>query len=97
MKILFLPLLALVLLTGCLSQDEQKTQGVWTSFIYPDKTNMKRSMKYGEYETLDACTQASGKKLNELGLTQRGFIECGLNCSFNDGMKRLVCERMVKK
>lgn len=97
MKILILSVMALFLLTGCLGQDGQATEGVWTSFIYPDKTNIKRSMEYGKFETLETCTQASVKKLNELGLSQRGFIECGLNCSFHEGMKTLVCERVVKK
>lgn len=97
MRTLYLGLVAAFLFTGCLGGSEQNSEGTWTSFIYPDKQNLKRSMEYGQFNTLDECTQASVKKINELGLAQRGFIECGLNCSFHEGMKTLVCERVVKK
>lgn len=97
MKIILLSMITLLVLTGCLGGDNKSSEGVWTSFIYPDKANIKRSMEYGKFQSLEECTKASVDKLNELGLSQRGFVECGLNCSFNEGMKTLVCERVVKK
>lgn len=97
MKILFFALLSAFLFTGCFGENEANSEGVWNSFIYPDKTNNKRSMEFGQFETLEACTKASVQKLADLGLTQRGYIECGLNCSFHEGMKTLVCERVVTK
>jgi hypothetical protein len=94
MKKYFLGLAILALLTGC-SSNSSNGEGVWTSFIYPDKNNKKRNMTHGEFPNLQLCQEASYAKLQSMDLTARGFSECGLNCTFHEGMKSLICEQMV--
>lgn len=94
MKKYFLGLAILVLFTGC-SKEESSSEAVWTSFIYPDKNNKKRNMEYGKFPSLQMCQEASYEKLKNMDLLTRGFTECGLNCSFHDGMKTLICEEIV--
>ncbi len=79
------------LFNGCFNQN---TKEEWTSFIYPDKKNIKRSMKNGIYPTLNACKETSLNKLKILSLD--GDYICGLNCSFNKEMKTEVCKQMTK-
>lgn len=83
-----------VLFTGCLG-GESSTQE-WTSLIYPDKNNIKRSKKFGVFKTLEECQKESKNELTKLGLTNRGDYQCGLNCKFHDGMKVDICEKLVK-
>jgi hypothetical protein len=94
MKKYFLGLAILTLLVGC-SSKENKGEGVWTSLIYPDKNNPKRNMEYGKFPNLQMCQKASYDKLKSMELLSRGYSECGLNCSFHEGMKTLICEEMV--
>ena len=93
----FLFTVALVAIFAGCQEGKISSNEVWTSFIYPDKTNIKRSMEYNKFNSLSECKTASGLKLKELDLTARGFYECGLNCAYNDGMKTLICERVVKE
>ncbi|AXH15242.1 hypothetical protein CRU99_03915 [Malaciobacter mytili] len=79
------------LFSGCFNQNVKEE---WTSFIYPDKENTKRSMKSGVYATLNECKEASLNKLKSLGL--EGDYICGLNCTFNEEMKTEVCKKMAK-
>jgi hypothetical protein len=92
-SIIFSILLALVF-TACIGGGNTKEE--WTSLIYPDKANSKRSKKNGIYKTLEECKKASKAELDRLGLSQRGFYQCGLNCSFNEGAKMDICEKLSK-
>lgn len=93
-KTIFLIFLASLLFTGCIGGESGKEE--WTAFIYPDKTNTKRSKAFGKYNTLQECQQAAKKELTNLDLNTRGFYECGLNCGFHEGMKVEICEKMSK-
>ena len=97
MKFLFVAIALAFMLTGCSNSKTSSGQEVWTSFIFPDKTNTKRSMQYGQFPTLQLCQEASQVKLTQINAQESGFSECGLNCSFHDGMKATVCERVVTK
>lgn len=91
--LLFSAALAL-LFTGCIGGDSSKQE--WTSLIYPEKTNTKRSKKNGVYQTLEQCQKASKDELVKIGLTTRGDYQCGLNCEFHEGMKVDICEKLSK-
>jgi len=93
-KIVLLSTLSLLLLTGCFGSGSKEQK--WTSFIYPDKSNQKRSMKFAEFNSLQECKDASINRLKNLDLSQRGFFKCGLNCKYHDGMKTEICEKMLE-
>ena len=82
-----------LLFTGCWGE---KPDEEWHSFIYPDKTNSKRSLKSPVFfNTLQECQAESIKQLEILNLTDIGTYKCGLNCEFHDGMELEVCEKML--
>lgn len=79
---------------GCFGGGNSKQE--WTSIIYPDKNNSKRSKKHAIFPTLEACQKGSKDELAKLGLTTRGDFQCGLNCEYHEGMKIDICEKMSK-
>lgn len=83
-----------ILFTGCLGSGSSKEE--WTSLIYPDKNNSKRSKTNGKYQTLQECKEASLIELKNLNLESRGTYQCGLNCKYHEGMKLDICERLSK-
>ncbi len=85
--------LTLLLFTGCFGEAEPEQ---WTSLIYPDKENTKRSKKHGIYPTLEECRKASLLELSNLKLENKGTYQCGLNCNYHDGMKVDICEKTSK-
>ncbi len=93
-KTILLSTLALFLLTGCLGGDSSKQE--WTSLIYPDKNNTKRSKKFATYPTLEECRKGSLEELRKQDLTTRGDYQCGLNCEYHEGMKVDICEKLSK-
>lgn len=97
MKILFVSVTLAFILTGCSNSKSSSGTEIWTAFIFPDKANSKRSMQYGQFPTLQSCQEASLDKLAQINAAQSGFSECGLNCSFHEGMKATVCERVITK
>ncbi|RXJ89126.1 hypothetical protein CRV01_10950 [Arcobacter sp. CECT 8983] len=93
-KTLLLSIFASVILSGCFG-GQQKEQ-TWTSLIYPDKSNEKRSKKYKVFKTLEQCQIESKKELERLNLNTRGTYQCGLNCEYHEGMKLDICEKLSK-
>ena len=93
-KTLILTTLAIFLFAGCFDASNNKEE--WTSLIYPDKNNTKRSKKNGIYASLEECRKASLSELSDLGLKDKGDYTCGLNCNFHDGMKVDICEQTSK-
>lgn len=89
-KLLTLATTALFIFTGCGDRGPQ----AWTSYIYPDKANEKRSMENGVYPSLKECQEASLAKLTLLKLQTRGNYKCGLDCSYHEGMKTQICKEM---
>ena len=84
---------AMFLFTGCFGDASEKE---WTSLIYPDKENTKRSKKHGIYKTIEECRKASLAELTNLGLNERDTYQCGLNCNYHEGMKVDICEETSK-
>ena len=82
-----------LLLSGCFTDQSAE---VWTSWIYPDKTNTKRSLQLGQFSTLEQCRGVSLDKLTSLNLSDRGDYKCGLRCAYNEGLKTLICEKTAK-
>jgi len=91
-KLLFLSIFAAIFFSGCFGGGDSKQE--WTSLIYPDKTNTKRSKKLGIYPTLQECQKASKAELTRLDLTASGDFKCGLNCEYHEGMKVDICEKL---
>lgn len=79
--------------TGCFFGGETKEE--WTSYIYPDKTNTKRSIiSPAKFPTLEICRQVSLGVLKEKELDTSGTYKCGKNCTYHNGMKVDICEEM---
>lgn len=93
-KTIILAATAVFLFTGCLGGADEKEE--WTSMIFPDKENSKRSKKFAIYATLEECQKGSKDELARLGLSDRGDYKCGLNCGYHEGMKLDICEKLVK-
>lgn len=92
-KSILLTACACVLFSGCLSEEKEEK---WNSFIYPDKQNTKRNLKSPmTFPSLQVCKDESIKQLEKMGLKDSGTFKCGLNCSFHDGMKLEICEKML--
>lgn len=94
MKVIIFTISTLFFFTGCLGGDTSKQE--WTSLIYPDKQNTKRSKQHGVYKTIEECRTESLKELDNLGLKAKGTYQCGLNCEYHEGMKLDICERLEK-
>lgn len=92
-KIFIFASILTIVFTGCIGDVEEKE---WTSLIYPDKNNTKRSKKHGIYNSLEECKKASKEELTKLDLLKRGSFQCGLNCEYHEGMKLDICEKMSK-
>lgn len=93
MKTVLLVVTALLVFTGCFGSNKPQE---WTSFIYPDKSNNKRSMASGKFASLEECRQASLAKLKALNLETRGDYKCALDCEYHEGMKTEICKEMTK-
>ncbi len=91
-KIIIITSFITILFSGCLGGDSSKQE--WTSLIYPDKQNTKRSKKNGIYKTLEECKKASLIEIKRLGLEDRATYKCGLNCKYHEGMKLDICEKL---
>lgn len=80
---------------GCLGSSDKEDEK-WHSFIYPDKQNTKRNLKSPmTFSSLKQCKEESVKQLETMGISKTGTFKCGLNCSFHDGMKLEICEKML--
>lgn len=82
-----------IVLSGCIGGEKEEK---WTSFIYPDKENTKRSLKSPvTFNTLQECKDETIKQMTSQNLMEVGIFKCGLNCKFHEGMKVEVCEKML--
>lgn len=91
-----LPIIVSLIFAGC-NVENNSVSEVWTAFVFPNKVNTKRSIQVGQFPSLEICQKNALIKLEEINAVEIGFVECGLNCSFHDGMKTTICERMVTK
>jgi hypothetical protein len=94
-KNILLATLTLTLFTGCIFGTDAEEK--WTSYIYPDKTNTKRSLiSPATFPSLEVCRQVSLGVLKEKDLEENGTYKCGKNCNYHEGMKLDICEEMKK-
>jgi hypothetical protein len=90
-KQILLTSLVAAIFTGCFFGGETKEE--WTSYIYPDKTNTKKSMiSPTKFPTFEICKKVSLGVLKEKGLETKGTYKCGKNCTYNEGMNLDICE-----
>ncbi len=78
--------LGLALLTSAVGCDYLFQE--WQGFVYPDRSNLTRSVYVGTFKTLEDCRAAA---LAALGQNRQGDYECGLNCKIRNGIN--VCSR----
>jgi len=57
--------------------------------VYPDRSNLTRSIHVGKFKTLEACRDAAFAALGQN--RAQGDYECGLNCKPRNGIN--VCSR----
>ncbi len=89
MRIIFVFIVA-TLIGGC--DAIEKFFGSWDGYVYPDRSNLARSIYIGEYKTLDECRTAALRTLASMEIPlDRGDYECGLNCESRNGFN--VCSR----
>ena len=65
----------------------------WTGTIYPDGSNLARSITIGMFDSLESCRQACQSVLAQRGATADGEYECGLNCRPLGEYGVMICER----
>ena len=81
------------ILNGCFWGDKVEE---WNSFIYPDKTDTKKSIKSPmKFNSLEECKEVSIDQIKQKNLLGIATYKCGLNCSYHEGMKLEVCEKMM--
>ncbi len=68
-KSIIVAVLSVLFLAGCLGGDNSKKE--WTSLIYPDKENTKRSKASGVFNTLEECK----KKLLLMNLKNLDYLQ----------------------
>jgi hypothetical protein len=81
--------LSLLALTGC-SHDR------WEPVVYPSRGNLTDYRRVSEQETLEECRAAAKKKLAELGATDSGDYECGLNCDSGSHHDMKICKETAR-
>lgn len=82
---------AATLFSGCLFGD--KDPDTWTAYLYPDKTNTKRTVIVPtKYPTLEICRKSAMDLLKQRNLQDFGTYKCGKNCKYHEGMKLDICE-----
>ncbi len=90
-KTILLTSIISLIFTSCSNTTNEEE---WTSFVYPDKQNQKRSIKVGVYKSYKECKKASQEKLLDIKANELGFYKCGLGCIFHEGMKNDICTKM---
>ena len=92
-KTIVLSAIITLIFSACFGEPAEQE---WTSMIYPDKNNTKRSKKSGIYKSLEECRKNSLLELKNLKLETTGDYQCGLNCEHHEGMKVDICEKLTK-
>lgn len=79
----------LTLLSGC--------SDTWEGFVYPNKNDLSKHISIGDYKSLEACRASALTTLMQLGASERGDYECGLNCKIDSGLGDIkVCQETLR-
>ena len=68
----------------------------WRAFVYPDRGDLLEHRDLGEFDSLEECRDASLAYLSEMGASQIGDYECGLNCRSDASIGLMVCEETLR-
>jgi hypothetical protein len=60
--------------------------GSWDGWVYPDRTNLTRSIYVGRHKILDACRLAAQRTIELRSHPRKADYECGLNCKFDGNL-----------
>jgi len=69
--------------------------GAWTGWVYPDASDLTRSVRLGEFKNFDQCQQAAISGLRSLRV-EDGDYECGRRCKFNPTYGMDICKETRK-
>lgn len=90
-RVHFVFLAATVLLTlGCSSPDQ------WDGFVYPDKKNPLSCRTSGKFKGLEECREKSMALLKSTNSLEKGYYECGKNCTNQASFYQLKCEEKIR-
>lgn len=90
MKTYFLIIIFSFLFTACSTQNKKDS---WSSFIFPDKNNTKRSIILKEkFINQNTCKNSSKQYIKQSKFINAKYI-CSLNCSFNKNLNMQICEK----
>ncbi len=85
MKQKMIILILVVFSTGC-------TKDSWTGFLYPDKSDLTKSIEVGSFPSLESCRDSIRSHTK---YTENSDYECGLNCKPSDyGIN--ICKKTMK-
>lgn len=65
--------------------------GRWTGWVYPDSSNLDRSIQLGEFRNFEQCQEAAIQGLRSLGSLD-GDYECGRRCRYDETYGLNVCK-----
>jgi hypothetical protein len=65
--------------------------GSWEGYVYPDRSDLTRSLYVGKFKTLEECRAAALQTIQVRSHPARADYECGLNCRLRDGLN--ICSR----
>lgn len=92
-KNLLLSSCVIFLFSGCFGAKKEEK---WTAFIYPNKDDTKNKIKSPmTFNSLEECKKVSEIEIKNQNLENIAIFKCGLNCTYNEGMKLEICEQML--
>lgn len=65
----------------------------WSGSVYPDKKNILIQKNAGTFESLEECKTGSMALLETLGALEKGYYECGKNCT---NTYEMACEEKMR-
>jgi PBP1b-binding outer membrane lipoprotein LpoB len=81
------------IINGCFGSTEEEK---WTAFIYPNKEDTTQNIKSPmTFSSLEECKKVSILEIKKQNLENIAMFKCGLNCRYNDGMKKEICQKML--
>jgi hypothetical protein len=87
--VIYIVMIFVIILYAC-SQEQ------WEGVVYPDKNNRLIFKRVGKFQELEACRNASLKRLDDMNAIQKGFYECRKGCKQGaEGVNDLVCKETV--
>ncbi len=75
---------------GCKDSDR------WEGYIYPDKSNPLVCRASGTFKGLEECKVKSMALLTSTNALEKGYYECGKNCTEQNSFYQLKCEEKFR-